>query len=99
MEIVTVTKENFNEVVQNKTILLDFWAAWCGPCRMLSPVLEQRAKEENLAVGKVNVDEQEELSAAFNISSIPALFLVKDGKVVNKTVGYQSLEQLKEFVK
>lgn len=88
MEIVTVTKENFNEVVQNKTILLDFWAAWCGPCRMLSPVLEQLAKEENLAVGKVNVDEQEELSAAFNISSIPALFLVKDGKVVNKTVGY-----------
>ena len=99
MEIVTVTKENFNEVVQNKTILLDFWAAWCGPCRMLSLVLEQLAKEENLAVGKVNVDEQEELSAAFNISSIPALFLVKDGKVVNKTVGYQSLEQLKEFVK
>ena len=99
MEIVTVTNENFNEVVQNKTILLDFWAAWCGPCRMLSPVLEQLAKEENLAVGKVNVDEQEELSAAFNISSIPALFLVKDGKVVNKTVGYQSLEQLKEFVK
>ena len=63
------------------------------------PDLEQLAQEENLAVGKVNVDEQEELSASFNISSIPALFLVKDGKVVNKTVGYQSLEQLKEFVK
>lgn len=99
METITVTKENFKEVIQDKTILLDFWAAWCGPCRMLGPVLEQLAKEEGIAVGKVNVDEQEELSAAFNISSIPALFLVKDGKVVNKTVGYQSLEQLKEFVK
>ena len=62
MEIVTVTKENFNEVVQNKTILLDFWAAWCGPCRMLSPVLEQLAKEENLAVGKVNVHQLQSIS-------------------------------------
>lgn len=99
MAVITVTKENFNEVVQEGTIVLDFWANWCGPCRMLSPVLEQLAEEENINVGKVNVDEEEELSASFHISSIPALFLVKDGKVVNKTVGYQPKEALKEFIK
>lgn len=99
MSSITVTKDNFNEVVKEGTILLDFWANWCGPCRMLSPVLEQLAEEENLVIGKVNVDEEEELSATFQISSIPALFLIKDGKVVNKTVGYQPLEALKEFIK
>ena len=99
MPVITVTKDNFNEVVKEGTIILDFWANWCGPCRMLSPVLETLAEEENLVVGKVNVDEEEELSNSFNISSIPALFLVKDGKVVNKTVGYQSKDALKEFIK
>lgn len=99
MSSIIVTKDNFNEVVKEGTILLDFWASWCGPCRMLSPVLEQLAEEENLVIGKVNVDEEEELSATFQISSIPALFLLKEGKVVNKTVGYQPLEALKEFIK
>lgn len=99
MSVIHVTKENFSEVVKEGTVLLDFWANWCGPCRMLGPVLEDLAKQENLVVGKVNVDEEEELSAQFGISSIPALFLVKDGKIVNKTVGYQPLESLKEFVK
>ncbi|MCM1130860.1 MAG: thioredoxin [Roseburia sp.] len=99
MSVITVTKDNFNEVVKEGTILLDFWANWCGPCRMLSPVLEQLAEEENLVIGKVNVDEEEELAGSFNISSIPALFLVKDGKVVNKTVGYQPIQALKEFIK
>lgn len=99
MSVITVTKDNFNEVVKEGTIILDFWANWCGPCRMLSPVLEQFAEEENLVVGKVNVDEEEELSNTFQISSIPALFLVKDGKVVNKTVGYQPIDALREFIK
>lgn len=99
MSVITVTKENFDEVVKEGTIILDFWANWCGPCRMLSPVLEQLAEEENLVVGKVNVDEEEELSNTFQISSIPALFLVKDGKVVNKTVGYQPMDALREFIK
>ena len=99
MSVVTVTKDNFNEVVKEGPIILDFWANWCGPCRMLSPVLETLAEEENLVVGKVNVDEEEELANSFNISSIPALFLVKDGKVVNKTVGYQPISALKEFIK
>ncbi len=66
---------------------------------MLGPVLETLSEEDNLVVGKVNVDEEEELSAQFGISSIPALFLVKDGKIVNKTVGYQPIEALREFVK
>lgn len=99
MSVIHVTKENFNEVVKEGTILLDYWANWCGPCRMLGPVLETLSEEDNLVVGKVNVDEEEELSAQFGISSIPALFLVKDGKIVNKTVGYQPIEALREFVK
>ena len=99
MSVIHVTKENFNEVVKEGTILLDFWANWCVPCRMLGPVLETLSEEDNLVVGKVNVDEEEELSAQFGISSIPALFLVKDGKIVNKTVGYQPIEALREFVK
>ncbi|MDE7161771.1 MAG: thioredoxin [Anaeroplasmataceae bacterium] len=99
MPVITVTNENFKEVVEKGTILLDFWATWCGPCRMLSPLLEELAETENLTIGKVNVDEEEQLAEVFQVSSIPALFLVKDGKVVNKTVGYQPLSALKEFIK
>lgn len=98
MKVVEITKENFSQEVENGTILLDFWAQWCGPCRMLAPVLEELSTSEGIKIGKVNVDEQEELAAQFQISSIPALFLVQDGKIVNKTVGYQPLSELKEFV-
>ena len=87
MSVVTI---NFNtEVLQSdKTVLLDFWASWCGPCRMLSPVVDQVAEERpDVKVGKVNVDEQPELAAQFGVMSIPALLVFKNGKLVNQSVG------------
>ena len=90
MSVVTINKENFNtEVLQSdKTVLLDFWASWCGPCRMLSPVVDQVAEERpDIKVGKVNVDEQPELAAQFGVMSIPALLVFKNGKLVNQSVG------------
>lgn len=101
MSIITVTKENFEaEVVNNeKTVLLDFWAEWCGPCRMLAPVVEEIAAERtDICVGKVNVDEQPELAAAFSIRSIPTLVVVKEGEKVAVTVGYQGRETIEELL-
>ena len=84
MEI-TLTKENFREETTNTDlpVLVDFWASWCGPCRMLAPIVEQIAEEYEgkIKVGKVNVDEEPELAAAFNVSSIPTVVIIKDGAV------------------
>lgn len=93
-----ITAENFNEeVVQGSLpVLLDFWVEWCGPCRMLAPVVAEIAQEKAgaLVVGKVNVDEERGLAARFSIESIPTVLLLRQGKVVAKSVGYVAKEQL-----
>ena len=97
MSVLKISKENFEEKVINSTVpvLLDFWAEWCGPCQMLGPVIEEIATERtDISVGKVNVDEQPELAAAFRVESIPMLAVVREGKVTNITVGYKTKEQL-----
>ena len=97
MSVMTITKENFNEEVLNakEPVLLDFWAAWCGPCRMVSPVIEEIAEEkQEIKVGKINVDEQPALAQNFGIMSIPTLALMKNGKLDNKTVGVRPKAEL-----
>ena len=93
MATIHITKDNFQgEVLESKNIvLLDFWASWCGPCKMLSPIVEEIAEEySDVTLGKVNVDEQMELAIQFGIVSIPTLIVYQDGKEVAKSVGYCS---------
>ena len=102
MSEVVITKNNFSSEVLNsdKPVLLDFWATWCGPCKMLAPVLEEfAAKHPEIKVGKVNVDEEDLLAAQHGIMSIPSLVVYRDGKAVDQTVGYMSLEKLEAFMK
>ena len=102
MSAIVITKENFeNEVLKSeKTVLLDFWASWCGPCRMVSPIVDEIANEyPEYKVGKINVDEQPELAAAFEVMSIPSLFVLKDGKVVNTSVGAKTKAQILDMLK
>ena len=97
MSVVTITKENFQKVVveSEKRVLLDFWASWCGPCRMLSPIVDEIAEERtDIKVGKVNVDEQQELAATFNVMSIPTLIVLDKGQVVNQSVGVRPKKQI-----
>ena len=101
MAVMTVTKENFQEEVlhRDKPVLLDFWASWCGPCRMLSPVVDEVAEERtDVKVGKVNVDEQPELAQAFGIASIPTLLVIRDGRTVNRAVGVRSKEEILQML-
>ena len=97
MSVLNITKENFDaQVLQSaKPVLVDFWAPWCGPCRMVSPIVDQIAEERSdIAVGKVNVDEQPELAAQFGVMSIPTLLVFKEGKLAQKAVGARPTEEL-----
>ena len=100
--ILHVTADNFEELVlkNEKPVLVDFWASWCGPCKMLAPVLDELANEHpEVAVAKVNVDEEMELALGFRVSAIPALMVFKGGKVVNNVAGVQSKKALEEMIK
>ena len=102
MAELTITSQNFEELVlkNEKTVLLDFWATWCGPCQMIAPIVAEIAEENpDIAVGKVNVDEEMQLAQAFGITSIPTLIVFKNGVNVNTVVGLRSKEQILALLK
>ena len=102
MSEMNITKNNFEQEVlhSDKPVLIDFWAPWCGPCRMLSPVISEIAEEygDKIKVCKVNVDDEGELAASFNVMSIPTLVVVKDGKVTNSSIGVRPKAQIVEMI-
>ena len=101
MAEINITAANFEKVVlqSDKKVVLDFWATWCGPCMMLSPILAEIAEEyEDVVIGKVNVDEEPSLAARFGIASIPTLMLFKDGKNIDTAIGYRNKDQVLDFI-
>lgn len=101
MKVVELNSENFEELVlkSETPVLVDFWAPWCGPCRMLAPTLEKLADEtESVVVAKLNVDENQSLAAKYQVRGIPTLILFKDGNLDKKVSGVQTLDNLKQFI-
>ena len=102
MSIKHITKSNFEQEVMksDKLVVVDFWATWCGPCRAIGPVVDELAEQYsgNVVVGKVNVDEERELSSRYKVMSIPTIMLFKNGEIVDKVVGLHSKEDLTELI-
>ena len=102
MSVLTITNENFEQEIlkSDKPVIVDFWAAWCGPCKMLSPVVDQLAEElEGVKVGKINIDEQMELAEKYNVSSIPCVVAFKNGEGVGRSVGLVPKQKLVDLLK
>lgn len=100
MGVITLTNSNFGEVIATSTqpVLVDFWATWCGPCKMVSPIVDEIAEEEDVTVGKVNVDEEPELAQRFGVMSIPTLLVFEGGKLVNKAVGARPKDDILDML-
>ena len=101
MAVITVTEDNFEEIKNSqKTVLLDFYADWCGPCKMVSPIVDKIAEEHpEYLVGKINIDDNEDLAEQFGVMSIPTLVVLKGGEIANKSVGVQPKERILEMLK